>query len=101
MSNRLAELHPKFFVTPWIGMPALTTPEQMLDQRIGMGLQFDCPGHPDVRVLVVFLNPLDGGPPASQQFPTWSRVMMSEDTWDGLSLDPFDVERLGRGSIHR
>jgi hypothetical protein len=97
----LATLQPTFFVTPWIGMPPHTTPADMLEQRRCMGLGFDCPCACGQRVTVAFLNPLDGGPPAAQEFSPFGIVTLTEDTWDGLSLEAVDLNTHGRWAIDR
>jgi hypothetical protein len=59
--------------------------------REQMGIELDCPRHPDAeRVQVWFINPGDGGAPA----PDDGRQMLhmasdSEDGLEGLTLLPF------------
>lgn len=49
-----------------------------------MGLSFVCPVHRTHRLAIFFVNPIDGGPPATAQ-NLWHR---NEETFDALTLGP-------------
>ncbi len=73
----LIELNPKWSVADVM--------KYFPSERHGMGVVFDCPIHRNHRLAVMFLNPIDGQPPAEGQNQLWKRT---GDTFETLSLLP-------------
>lgn len=81
---KLAELDPHFFSDG--------------EERHGMGISFECPHCRDHRLGVYFANPIDGGPPATEESRRWTdgtgRLRMmplwqrTGDTFETISLSP-------------
>ncbi len=101
---QLTDLAPRFFVTPWLGMPSQTTPAEMQDRRRGMGLSFNCCCGCGGRLLIAFPAPLDGGPPAAQPFDVVAHASLGDerrDGWNALTVDAFNAGAHGRWLIDR
>ena len=79
---RLSELNPKWVVGNYRDAAGL---EQYSDSRSGMGLRFDCPFHRQQhRLVVMFRNPIDGGPPSMNE-NLWQR---DGADFENISLSP-------------
>lgn len=85
---KIATLDPRFFVTPWIGMPPGTSYASMLEQRRAMGLSLNCPCGCGERILMAFKEPLDGGPMTSEDLPIVEAALTGAE-WDDLQIAPW------------
>lgn len=63
--------------------------------RQGMGIGLLCPICKAEMIAVWFKQPLDGGPPASDQKHLWNRT---GDSFDNLTLSP-SIDASGPGAI--
>lgn len=79
----LVELNPVFVGA---GGPGISNRRgNLVEERHGVGLSFDCPCGCKARVYVPFTNPLDGKAPVFAEYPTWERT---GKTLRNLSLTP-------------
>lgn len=82
---KLVDLEPQFL---FHGGEGVTNAQgQPVPERPGVGLSFACPcGTCGIRCVVLFTNPLDGGPPVvAEPHPTWVRT---GETFETLTLTP-------------
>ena len=104
---RLVDLNPRWMSA---GGEGITDKDgHSVPLRTGVGIGFDCPcpqctarrvGDRDkdfhLRVYFDFANPLDGGPPISDERHVWQRT---GDTFDSLRLSPSILDK-GRCGWH-
>lgn len=64
------------------------------DERVGLGVTFDCPCGCGDKIGVPFENPVDGGPPEHPR--GWQRT---GDTIETLTLTP-SIQRIGDCAWH-
>lgn len=85
---RLVDLDPAWLVTT--------------AQRDGMGISFKCPcGKPgcDTYIGVLFVNPVDGGPPAPPEVDPRTRWLRTGETFDTLTIAP-SIDASASGHWH-
>ena len=90
---RLVDLDPRFLSSGGEGITNSITGEPV-PKREGVGMTLLCPCGDGRRVMLLFENPLDGGPGLDGGGPRWQRT---GDTFETMTLNPSVLRSDPRG----